>query len=56
MEENTVVRHFVSLNEVSGLVCWQILPDEEYDAGGYCNWSGCNSEAQGGWDCNLNEY
>lgn len=56
MEENTVVRHFGSLNEASGLVCWQILPDEEYDAGGYCNWSGCNSEAQGGWDCNLNEY
>lgn len=56
MEENTVVRHFGALEEANGLVCWKILPDEEYDAGGYCSWSGCNGDAQGGWDCNLNEY
>lgn len=56
MEENTVVRHFGALNEASGLICWQIPPDEEYDAGGYCNWSGCNGAVEGGWDCNLNEY
>lgn len=56
MEENTIIRHFGSLEEANGLVCWQILPDEEYDAGGYCNWSECDGAAQGGWDCNLNEY
>lgn len=56
MEEETVLKHFGSLDEVDGLVCWKILPDEDYDAGGYCNWSGCNGSPQGGWDCNLNEY
>ena len=56
MEENTVVRHFGALEEAEGLVCWKILDDEEYDAGGYCNWGECNGDAQGGWDCNLNEY
>lgn len=56
MEENTVVRHFGALDEAHGLVCWQILPDDEYDAGGYCSWSSCDGSAQGGWDCNLNEY
>jgi len=56
MEENTVVRHFGSLEEAAGLVCFQVVPEEEYDAGGYCNWSGCDGAAQGGWDCNLNSY
>ena len=57
MEENTVVRHFGALEEANGLVCWKILPDEEYDAGGYCTWGACNGDAlQGGWDCDLNEY
>ena len=56
MEENTVVRHFGALNEANGLVCWKILPGDEYDAGGYCNWSGCNGNAEGGWACNLNEH
>ncbi|KAL7551270.1 hypothetical protein ACHAWF_014455, partial [Thalassiosira exigua] len=56
MEEETVLKHFGSLDEVDELVCWKILPDEEYDPHGYCNWSGCNGDAQGGWDCNLNEY
>jgi len=58
MEENTVLRHFGALSEADGLVCFQVIPDDEYDAGGYCSWSGCadGNSAQGGWNCNLNKY